>query len=558
MKAAPRPPVPVEGGGVVVGQAARASGLPHAPSWWALRPGVCRGRGRLYGPPMTFRLPWKRVLLGLGFLLMPLGVATGAGTRAGFTVVHVNNRMGDLDPCGCPKRPLGGLARHVQLVLDRQKAGPTLAVDAGDAFFKDAKATTASRSQAQEKARIIAYAYGRALDAFVPGALDMQEGGDFLVALLKDNKVPALAANLVDASGAPVFPSHVVRQLGSLKVLVVGVVDAATFPSSPSLRASDALAALKATVAAAPAHDVAVLLTSAAPDVAMGWAAAVPQFSLVGTGSTGMLFFVPRTVNAVAEGPVRQAALYGSGKAGKYAALVHVTLVDGHRSLVDPEAYGKARNMKLAAEDRLKARPADASALKQLQDAEAVVARTEADSNVLFELLGFDKQLPEEPEVARRVAAYNAANANREAEAVAHAPAAPSDIPPSSPYVGAVVCGACHQEAFAVWQKMDHSHALASLVRSGQHLDRECIGCHSVGFREPGGFHDPGRVGGFANVQCESCHGPGRTHAQNQGDKTKIRRGDGEATCRKCHTADVTPQFEFARDRLRIRHWKTP
>ena len=42
------------------------------------------------------------------------------------------------------------------------------------------------------------------------------------------------------------------------------------------------------------------------------------------------------------------------------------------------------------------------------------------------------------------------------------------------------------------------------------------------------------------NVQCEECHGPGLQHARDG-----TYRGAGEATCRKCHDPDNSPEFDY-------------
>lgn len=48
----------------------------------------------------------------------------------------------------------------------------------------------------------------------------------------------------------------------------------------------------------------------------------------------------------------------------------------------------------------------------------------------------------------------------------------------------------------------------------------------------------------FANVGCESCHGPGREHAFGGGDTNKIMKSVDEGSCGKCHDSPhLGPQF---------------
>ncbi|MBL4819329.1 MAG: cytochrome c family protein [Deltaproteobacteria bacterium] len=128
-------------------------------------------------------------------------------------------------------------------------------------------------------------------------------------------------------------------------------------------------------------------------------------------------------------------------------------------------------------------------------------------------------------------------------------------------YVGDETCKACHASAYDFWKKAvakleaknqqgelverlsGHSKAWKTLEDANKTLDRNCIGCHSVGFMKPGGYCKAQDVGAFKDVQCESCHGPGSLHAKT-GDKTKIRLAVPESHCRSCHHVPHIPSEE--------------
>jgi len=94
--------------------------------------------------------------------------------------------------------------------------------------------------------------------------------------------------------------------------------------------------------------------------------------------------------------------------------------------------------------------------------------------------------------------------------------------PPS--YVGAKKCRACHIKQFQSWEKTKMAHAF-ELLRPGAAAaakkkanlepqkdythDQKCVGCHTTGFGQPGGFVSLEQTPGLVGVQCESCHGPG-------------------------------------------------
>jgi len=440
-------------------------------------------------------------------------------------------------------------------VQDSRAAGATLALEGGDSFFKEARLPQELQAQWRDKAQLIAQAYGAFLDVYVPGELDLADGADAFLALVKAHKVPVVAANLTDADGKPLFPASVVKTVDRLKVLVVGVVDPVLFPRDGAVRATDAVPAIRSALKDAPGHDVAILVAHADSDAAHALAAAVPEFSLILTSHSGQLFFQPKVVPFPAGAPVDQALAFGSSKGGKYVARLRAAFVPGDRSFLGGEVRSKARFDLDAAQHKSRGLPKDEALKAAYEAARATVAAQDAQSHADFDAVGLEAGLREDAEIARKVAAYNTHNAEREAQYAARQAPPPSEMVKASPYAGSNACKVCHANAFEVWKETDHSHAMASLRKSSQQLDRECVGCHSTGYQQAGGYTDPAGMGAFAEVQCEACHGPSRAHAEG---KSRAHRAAGEQTCRRCHTQDATPQFRFDRDRLRIKHWTGP
>ena len=91
-------------------------------------------------------------------------------------------------------------------------------------------------------------------------------------------------------------------------------------------------------------------------------------------------------------------------------------------------------------------------------------------------------------------------------------------------FVGNKGCKACHKDQVADWKKSSHARAF-SLLEAGKKKsakkkagldpdkdytkDKDCIGCHSVGYKKKGGFVDMATTPDKAGVGCESCHGSG-------------------------------------------------
>ena len=71
-------------------------------------------------------------------------------------------------------------------------------------------------------------------------------------------------------------------------------------------------------------------------------------------------------------------------------------------------------------------------------------------------------------------------------------------------YVGAQICGQCHQKEYEIWKQTKHASATEALPE--QHaLDVACNGCHTMSQVDER----------FSGVQCESCHGAGHYYSKS-------------------------------------------
>lgn len=104
----------------------------------------------------------------------------------------------------------------------------------------------------------------------------------------------------------------------------------------------------------------------------------------------------------------------------------------------------------------------------------------------------------------------------------------------SGHYVGSESCQSCHADIYASWVKTPHAHAWATLVTAGREMDSSCFSCHSTGGGWEGGPQRPTQVGHLKNVGCESCHGPGQEHIQQNGVGS-IEKQVPLSVCTKCH-----------------------
>lgn len=119
-------------------------------------------------------------------------------------------------------------------------------------------------------------------------------------------------------------------------------------------------------------------------------------------------------------------------------------------------------------------------------------------------------------------------------------------------YVGSSTCQGCHEkeyETFTKHSRKAHSDKSVKLMVKKLTADelKECYGCHTTGYGQPGGFVSFEKTPELGHLGCESCHGPGGAHVDSGGAKNKIL-GKGRmniAQCEKCHKNERVVNFRY-------------
>ena len=114
-------------------------------------------------------------------------------------------------------------------------------------------------------------------------------------------------------------------------------------------------------------------------------------------------------------------------------------------------------------------------------------------------------------------------------------------------------CGSCHIDYQTRWASTKHGSAWKDLQASGRSA-AACEGCHTVSNRgnvatETNVGYTSTKDARYRDVQCESCHGPGLTHASNPVTTNRPLasiKADTNLTngCGECHTGVHTPYVE--------------
>jgi hypothetical protein len=160
-------------------------------------------------------------------------------------------------------------------------------------------------------------------------------------------------------------------------------------------------------------------------------------------------------------------------------------------------------------------------------------------------------EIPDDPEFAKLVKNFEDAfnEKMRKLDKERAASTSTQDAQATDHFLGADLCMRCHQSEAEQWKTTSHSQAWQTLIDVKKDATPECIGCHVVGFKQPGGFQTGSDVPRLANVQCENCHGMETKHTEFA---TTLRIQP--ATCITCHHGENDPEFDWDKKLPMVAH----
>ncbi|MBI3098188.1 MAG: hypothetical protein HYY93_08110 [Planctomycetes bacterium] len=464
------------------------------------------------------------------------------------------NLEGELEPCGCVEGMMGGLARRATVARGDE---PTSAVEVGQCLTPRTASNRAS-TQLREKDRVILRALGRmGWTAALPGPeeddLALQASAGARTAKM-EGAAPALLSgrgSRVDEVARPGYPP-----------LRVGLI----WLAADVFESEDLRGWLRAEIERTPA-DTWILLTHLPASSLRALLGAVPSIRIVVTSHPGVPTAAPERVGS--------AWIAHAGRKGQFLGRFEFTWPASPSGNTMPATFrdtSEALHLRrlrreyeaaLAQADQTIAAPIDPAERyrlgvereriqKSLSGLPEAVPAAPGEATVTSELIPLDRRVAEEPEVRRMVQDYiagiermNAALTEEDLRRdwLTEQGRTAADFASAPKYRGPASCKGCHPAEHARWSETRHAGAFKALEATHQTMDLECIGCHTIGHREWGGYFAPREAVKFANVSCETCHGPAGDHPE--GGKYAAKEIAVE-TCLKCHTADIQPAFDFA------------
>ena len=505
------------------------------------------------------------------------------------------DNRGELDPCGCPGSPSGGMARRATLVRNLRRLLPDAVVVEGPTCLSRAVlGTEVVRGEHRSRARLLLELLAETKpEAFFPGNADFEVIEPLEMARLgKVLGLPMVASNLRPGFAEGFFRPSLMVTVGERRVLLLGLVAAADNEDVRSaVPVVDAVAAAeKAILAAESEHgsiDLVVAFTDSGLRELAEWRSAGLDVDVLITPPVSGESDEPRWRGkqlVIKSEPLGRAfgrldvVFAGKGRgvgpqpslewAPRQVASMEQVYLDSEALLIALEKEGRGlsgENPGLDGDSRVdpskdagELRRALAEAKHSRAQAMATVAAMEMSSHLVVPgMVLIDPRLDEDEGTKARLADFHGANLARiSAELRAGDPA-----PVGEQYAGQDLCIACHAEEVAQWARGPHARAWLHLTRRGETRNATCLVCHTTGFGQPGGFADVAENDTLLNVQCESCHGPMRLHAQ-QADKVGVRPSVGlpisEKTCTKCHDEENSPRFDCASYLRTVRHAAPP
>jgi len=340
------------------------------------------------------------------------------------------------------------------------------------------------------------------MDAVGVGDRDLRFGIAYLRGQIKRTGLPVVCANLMDKKARkPALTPYLVKKVGAVKVGVFGLLSDKVDlgPARDSLMVSDPEAVARKVVAdlRRQGAEVVVLLSQLGKVESEDLATAVPGIDAVMVGRNAPMLQKGRMIK-------NTVACYG-GDRGQYMCRTVLTLdARRHSTTGDAEAYMLG--------PEVGEKPEMVKLVKSFEDA-----------------------LNEKLRKAERERA-----ASDQAKTVDNAP---------DHFLGAEICQRCHVQEAEQWKTTSHSVAWQTLVNAKKDATPDCIPCHVVGFKQPGGFVSGVTTPSLSNVQCENCHGMGTRH-EAFATSSKIT----EQTCITCHHGENDPEFDFDKKLPRIIH----
>ncbi len=459
-------------------------------------------------------------------------------------LIFSHNINGETHPCGCRNFPLGGLPQVKGALHAQSEEAPTIYVDSGDALFPSTKVPKLLEKSQLFTAKKIAESFDmNGLEFFTPGDQDFANGIEFLGEISKKHKFKFIISNIRDNKIIKSEP-FALKKFGTQSIVFMGVINRnlllpqyQTYFIDVDQSIQSTLDSIKKKVGDLKNVKI-ILLSHSGMEEDKRLAEKFPQLDwIIGAHSQA---FTQMTVD------VKETKIVQVLSRNHYLGKIEIPTLKEKEDkfsvieIRDELAKKMKENPMISWLDRYK---------------------TSLDSIQLEEqkLLGGDTSM--------------------------------------TPANTAASCIECHTQQGEFWQKTSHSLAFITLDHAKAANNPNCIGCHSLNYKDLKGFQnidgmvisdkklnkywsefkttfqdiksvrklsDKERLKyskkylaldkkfevkhNFANVQCLNCHDKAHDHPFEMEDVPK-KTANYQDKCLKCHTSDQSPEWYNKNDK---------
>jgi len=260
------------------------------------------------------------------------------------TLVVTGSVHGQLDPCGWPKKPLGGLSRKYTAINYLRSIGKDpIILDAGDLLFTKPDFNDSIRDSEIYRGMMMLEGIERiGCDAINVGQFELAAGLDVLKELSSKSSIPFLSANLLDPiSQDLIFNPYTFIDKGGIKFGIIGLTDLISDTVKNVLSVDYIVAGNNYLNLIEEKVDIKILLINSDRSTYSKLTEIFPSADLIFT--SGSTFMTRPMMDQKEDGPF----VFSSGREGRYLNQFDIRLVDGSNKIVNKSYYeSKVRYLK--------------------------------------------------------------------------------------------------------------------------------------------------------------------------------------------------------------------
>ncbi len=501
-----------------------------------------------------------------------------------FRLFYIQDNRAEMNACGCPGSPTGGLARRAAFVQDlRFLFSGALVVEGPTALSRAAIGIETIRGVDRQRGRaLLEFIAQCGPAAFFPGQADFEVVPlPDLLRLAQGQGLPVVATNVAAGSGTSTLRTRWEHRVGDRRVLVLGLVRS---PEKEGLRTQlplmDAVKAVNRELREAAEEgsidlvvaftdadlrerkrwlsqglDVDVLLVAPERDRDRGdhWddglfqlrseplGRAFRRLDVLFSGPAGRGLHSPSELESSLRRVVAMEELYLLRRSDLSLAEAEGAPEGG--TALPPGMDGQPRIDRSRDPESLRGAMASAKASRRKALGPLRGAKTRGHLAVAGRWTIREGLVPD-PKIEAAIASHQEDRMAQLKVLVAE-PAGGAAI--EQPFGSQDQCIDCHAPLLASWARSPHAQAWLHLRERGETRNPDCLPCHTTGFGQVGGFVDPAADRTLLNVQCEACHGPMELHAlkaAHPGFRPPAGSPVTSKTCEGCHDKANSPNFD--------------